>query len=156
MTEKTTRRVDVSLVDGMHFRATGTNNVSVSVDSSDEHGGVGAGPTPMELLLVSLGSCTGMDVISILRKKRVHVSAYRVEVTGTIADEIPHVYTHIAIRHVLQGSDVTHEAVRHAIELSESTYCSAWAMLEKATDLTSSCEIGPPGVADEAVERSIR
>jgi putative redox protein len=148
MAEKTTRRMDVSLIDGMHFQATGKNNVSVSVDSSDEHGGASAGPTPMELLLVSLGSCTGMDVISILRKKRVRVSAYRVEVTGTVADEYPHVYTHIDIRHVLEGSDVTDEAVRHAIELSETKYCSAYAMLEKAAELTSSYEIGSAGAPD--------
>jgi putative redox protein len=144
MTEKSTRRMDVTLVDAMHFQATGKNNVSVSVDSSDDFGGTAAGPTPMELLLVSLGSCTGMDVISILRKKRQDITAYRVEVTGTVADEFPHVYTHIAIRHVVQGPHVSHEAVRHAIELSETKYCSAYAMLEKAAELSSSYEVGAP------------
>lgn len=143
MAEQNTKQMDVILVNGMHFRATGKNNVSVSVDTPAEVGGASAGPTPMELMLVSLGSCTAMDVISILRKKRQDVTAYRVEVTGTVADEYPHVYTHIAIRHVIEGNAVSDEAVRHSIELSETKYCSAYAMLEKAAEITSSFEIGP-------------
>ncbi len=148
MAKNSTRRMDVVLVDGMHFRATGKNSVSVSVDSPNEAGGVSAGPTPMELMLVSLGSCTGMDVISILRKKRQAVTSYHVEVTGTVANEYPHVYTHIAIRHVVEGNAVSDQAVRHAIELSETKYCSAYAMLEKAASLSSSYEIGPARTPD--------
>jgi putative redox protein len=143
MVEEQTRRVDVALVEGMHFRAVAADNASVSVDGPAGHGGVRAGPSPMEMLLVALGSCAGMDVISILRKKRQDVSAYCVEVTATVAAEIPHVYTRIAIRHVLEGNDVSDHAVRSAIELSETKYCSVWAMLEKAAHLSSTYEIMP-------------
>jgi putative redox protein len=143
MVEKQKRRVDVALVEGMHFWAVAADNASVSVDGPAGDGGVRAGPSPMEMLLVALGSCAGMDVISILRKKRLDVSAYRVEVTATVAAEIPHVYTHIAIRHVIEGDAVPDHAVQRAIELSETKYCSVWAMLEQAAHLSSSYEIAP-------------
>jgi putative redox protein len=148
MAEKSTRRMDVTLIDGMHFQATGKNNVSVSIDSSHDDGGVSSGPTPMELMLVALGGCTGMDVISILRKKRQDVTAYRVEVTGTVSDDFPHVYTHIAIRHVVVGNGISDEALRHAIELSETKYCGAHAMLKQATEMTTSYETGPARASD--------
>lgn len=148
MVKQSTKRMDVTLVEGMHFLGTAESNVQVSVDGPAAAGSVSAGPTPMELLLVALGSCTGMDVISILRKKRQDVTSYRVEVTGTTAEEYPHVYTHIAIRHVIEGNAVSDGAVRRAIELSETKYCSVSAMLEKAAELTTSYEIGPSRTAD--------
>lgn len=147
MADAKSRRVDVTLVEGMHFQAVGAGNVAVSVDASSGPGEASAGPSPMEMLLVGLGGCTGMDVISILRKKRQHVSAYRIEVTATVAEEIPHVYTDIAIRHVVQGNAISAEAVRHAIELSETKYCSAFKMLEQAARLSSTFEIVPAGSA---------
>jgi putative redox protein len=141
MADANIRRVDVTLVEGMHFRATAADLVSVSIDSPGVPGSTPAGPSPMELLLIGLGGCTGMDVISILRKKRQQVTAYRVEVTGKVATEYPHVYTDIAIRHVVQGDAVSEEAVRHAIELSETKYCGAHAMLVKAAQISSTYEI---------------
>jgi putative redox protein len=140
--------IEVTLQSGMHFEAVGAEGISVPLDSAPQHGGVGAGVRPMELLLAGLGGCTGMDVISILRKKRQNVTAYRVEVSGVQAQEYPHVFTEISIRHVLAGHDLSDEAVRRAIELSEKKYCPAFAMLEKAAHITSSYEIHPAGASD--------
>jgi putative redox protein len=141
VTDARVTTVSVDLVRGMHFEASGANNISVTVDSSREFGGEGLGMSPMQLLLVSLGSCTGMDVISILRKKRQDIASYRVEVAGTVADTYPHVYTDIAIRHMVSGRSVSDEAVKRAIELSESTYCSAYAMLRQAARMSTSYEV---------------
>jgi putative redox protein len=141
MTNANTRRVDVTLAEGMHFRATAADHVSVSIDSPGEPGTTPAGPSPMEMLLIGLGGCTGMDVISILRKKRQVVTAYRVEVTARVSTDYPHVYTDIAIRHVVQGNAVSEPAVRHAIELSETKYCGAHAMLKQAAQISSTYEI---------------
>ncbi len=138
MSEIPTRTVEISLVQAMQFVATGEEGVSVSVDSSPQFGGNGQGMSPMGLMLVALGSCTGMDVITILRKKRQDITSYRVEVTGTMAPEIPRVYTAIAIRHVVTGRGVVTEAVERAIALSEESYCPAHRMLSKAATITSS------------------
>lgn len=140
--------VEITLRDGMRFDALGTDGVAVSLDSDAVHGGSGAGLRPMELLLVALGGCSAMDVITILRKKRQEVTEYRVEVGGVQAQEYPHVFTAITMRHILHGSNLADEAVRRSIELSESKYCSAYAMLKQVADITSSFEIHPAAPPD--------
>ncbi|HEY5075565.1 MAG TPA: OsmC family protein, partial [Pyrinomonadaceae bacterium] len=59
--------------------------------------------TPMELLLIALGSCTGVDVISILKKKRQHVTGYRIEVSGERREDFPHRYTRLQVKHIVSG-----------------------------------------------------
>jgi putative redox protein len=97
--------------------------------------------TPMELLLVALGSCTGVDVVSILRKKRERVTGYHVEVRGTRRDEHPRAYTRIEVKHVVRGHHVSERAVAQAIELSETKYCSVAATLRPTAEIVSSYEI---------------
>ncbi|HVF27068.1 MAG TPA: OsmC family protein [Pyrinomonadaceae bacterium] len=97
--------------------------------------------TPMELLLMALGSCTAVDVISILRKKREHVTDYRVEVRGQRRDEYPRKYTRMEVHHVVRGRGVSEKAVAQAIELSETKYCSVAATLSPGVEIISSYEI---------------
>jgi putative redox protein len=97
--------------------------------------------TPMELLLIALGSCTAVDVVSILRKKREQVTDYRVEVSGTRRDEHPRAYTRMSVRHILRGRNLSEKAVAQAIELSETKYCSVAATLRPAAEIVSSYEI---------------
>jgi putative redox protein len=98
-------------------------------------------PTPMELLLVALGSCTGVDVISILRKKRQAVSAYRVEVQGERRDEHPRSYKRMKVHHIVIGRNISEQSVAQAIQLSEEKYCSVAATLRPTAEIVSSFEI---------------
>jgi putative redox protein len=100
-----------------------------------------AAATPMELLLLALGSCTAVDVISILRKKRERVTGYHVEVRGARRAEHPRKYTRFDVRHVISGRDVSEKAVAQAIELSETKYCSVAATLSPGAEIVSSFEI---------------
>src|SRR5438128_6964889 len=97
--------------------------------------------TPMELLLIALGSCTGIDVISILKKKRQHVTDYRIEVSGQRRTQHPRAYTRMQVRHVLRGRNLSEKAVAQAIELSEAKYCSVAATLRPTVEIVSSFEI---------------
>ena len=97
--------------------------------------------TPMEMLLLALGGCTAVDVISILHKKRERVTGYRVEVRGERRDEHPRKYTRLEVRHVVRGHNVSEKAVRQAVELSEEKYCSVAATLRPAAEIVSSYEI---------------
>ena len=103
--------------------------------------------TPMELLLLALGGCTGVDVISILRKKRQHVTDYRIEVTGERRDEFPKRFTKLTVKHIVRGHKVTEQAVARAIELSETKYCSVAATLS-GVEIVTSYEI----IEDEQTE----
>src|SRR5918998_5143647 len=100
-----------------------------------------AAATPMELLLLALGSCTAVDVISILNKKRERVTEYRVEVRGERRAEHPRKYTRFEVRHIVRGRGVSEKAGAQAIELSETKYCSVAATLSPAAEIVSSFEI---------------
>ena len=97
--------------------------------------------SPMELLLLALGSCTAVDVVSILKKKRERVTDYRVEVSGERRDEYPRKYTRMEVRHILRGHSLSERAVAQAIELSETKYCSVAASLRPTVEIISSYKI---------------
>lgn len=98
-------------------------------------------PSPVELLLVALGSCTATDVASILKKKRQHVTSYTVEVTGERRTEYPRSFTSMKVHHILTGRAISAKAVAQAIELSETKYCSVSATLKPKVEIQSTFEI---------------
>src|SRR5713226_7356606 len=94
-----------------------------------------AAATPMELLLIALGSCTGVDVISILKKKRQKVTDYRIEVSGERREEFPRSYTRLNVKHVVRGRHLSEQAVARAIQLSDQKYCSVAASLRGSAEI---------------------
>ena len=120
-----TKHLVARLDGGMRFVVqTGSGHEVVS-DSGEGN----TGPRPTEFVLVGLAACTGMDVITILRKKRQMVESYEVEVTGIQRVEAPDVFTRIDVTHVVSGEGIATEAVRRAIELSAYKYCPVASML---------------------------
>jgi putative redox protein len=97
--------------------------------------------SPMELLLVALGGCTAVDVVSILKKKRERLTGYRVEVRGTRRDEHPRAFTRIEVRHVVTGRGRSERAVAPAGELSGEKYCRGAATRRPAAEIVSTFEI---------------
>ena len=94
-----------------------------------------AGPSPMEVLLVSLAGCSGISVISILQKKREDVTHYAIHVQGLRAETYPRVFVEITVEHIVTGHHVQTQSVERAIELAETRYCGVSIMLNKATQL---------------------
>jgi putative redox protein len=125
--------VNAALTAHMSFTAETGSGHAVVMDAAEHAGGQNLGPQPIELLLVGLAGCTGMDVISILRKKRQDVTAYAVRVRGERAETDPKVFTHITVEHVVTGHAISPAAVARA--LSETTYCGAGATLGKTATL---------------------
>ena len=101
----------------------------------------GSAASPMELLLLALGGCTGVDVISILKKKRQHVTDYRIEVHGDRREEFPRAYTKLYVKHIVTGRGISEQAVASAIELSDRKYCSVAATLRGTAEIITSYEI---------------
>ena len=104
--------------------------------------------TPMELLLIALGSCTGVDVISILKKKRQKVTDYHIEVSGERREEFPRSYTRLNVKHIVRGRGLSEPAVARAIELSDQKYCSVAATLRGSAEIVTSYEILEEDLAD--------
>ena len=100
-----------------------------------------AAASPMELLLIALGGCTGADVVSILEKKRQRVAGYEIEVRAERRAEHPCIYTRIEVVHRLRGNNIDPKAVEHAVKLSETKYCSVSAMLSASAKVSMRYEI---------------
>ena len=111
---------------------------TVTLDTNGERS---AAPSPLELLLVAVGACTAADVIAILKKKREHVTDYRVEVHGERREEFPKSFRKIEVRHILRGRALTEAAVKQAIDLSDQKYCSVAATLRPTAEIVTSFEI---------------
>ena len=130
-----TMSAQAKLATGMRFEVEAGSGHHVTLDAAEHGGGHDEGFRPMEMLLVGLAGCTGMDVISILRKKRQQVTGYEVHVTGVRAEEHPMVFVEITVEHIVTGYHIQAEAVARAIQLSEERYCGAGATLGKVAHL---------------------
>ena len=127
---------------GVSFSGTGgTSGFTLPLGSSRAEGGEEDGFRPMELLLIGLTACTGMDVISILQKKRQDVTGFEVKAHGERAEEHPKRYTHITVEYVVRGRNIDPAAVERSIELSETKYCSAYATLSPSVPIVHTYRI---------------
>ncbi len=131
----------VTLEQGMTFLGTANSGFPVQMDASAAGGGDDSGVRPMELFLLGLGGCTGMDVISILRKKRQDVTGFEVQLDAKQAKGHPHVFTRITVHYIIRGKSVDPKAVARSIELSESKYCPAQAILAATAEIEHTYEI---------------
>jgi len=122
---------------GLGFEAVNAQGISIRMDPPSES----AFLTPMELVLMALAGCTGMDVADILRKKRQRLESMEIRVRGTRTEDHPRVYTGIELEYVLAGADLTPEAVARSIELSMDKYCSVGGMLARSASIRTSFRI---------------
>jgi len=116
----------------MTFVGSADSGHEVTIDSDAGVGGDDSAARPMELIALGLAGCTGMDVISILRKKQQQVTGFDVKVSAERAPEHPKVFTKAVITYALHGQGLDEAALVRAIELSALKYCPAQAMLNKA------------------------
>lgn len=120
---------------GFAFEAANQAGLTITMDSPIAEGPL-KGPSPMQVLLMSLAGCTAMDVIGILEKKRQDVTAMKVNVTGDRTEDHPRYFTDIELEFVVRGRNVDPKAVERAIELSFEKYCSASANLQPKSRIT--------------------
>jgi len=123
------------------FAAKGDSNHWVNLDTIEKAGGSNAASTPMELVLMALAGCGSMDILTILKKKRVQVDDFEVNVSAERADEHPKVFTKINVEYVFYGKNIPAAAVEKAIEFSTAKYCSVYAMLKNNVEITKNYKI---------------
>jgi len=128
-------KTNVTWTGAMSFEAE-VNSFKIKLDADEAVGGKNTGPRPKPLTLVSLGGCTGMDVISILGKMRVVPEYFNVEVTGEHTEEHPKYYDKLHIRYIFKGDDLPMEKLEKAVTLSQERYCGVSEMLRKAATIT--------------------
>ena len=108
----------------------------LTFDADEKVGGKDRGPKPKPLILVSLAGCTGMDVVSLLKKMRVDYSKFNVTVTGKLTDEHPKYYHKIHVEYHIWGNAIDKAKMEKAVDLSQNRYCGVSYMLSKSSELT--------------------
>ncbi|HCL82227.1 MAG TPA: OsmC family protein [Nitrospiraceae bacterium] len=131
----------VKWVDGLQFVGESGTGHAIVMDGDAEVGGNDTGMRPMELLLIGLGGCSGMDVASILQKKKQQLKGIDINVKGEKADTYPKKFTEIEIEFTVSGKDLSEEAIKRAVELSMEKYCSVKATLEGVAKINFSYKI---------------
>ena len=127
-------KVNVTWTEEMAFEAN-VNDHKIVIDAAENVGGKNLGPRPKPLSLVSLGGCTGMDVVSILKKMRVEFDYFNVQVEGELTEEHPKYYHTITIYYIFKGKDLPMDKLEKAVNLSQERYCGVTAMLGKAAKI---------------------
>ena len=129
--------IKVKWIDGLQFVATDDMGHSIRMDVSKLSGGEDSGFSPMQLLLVALGGCTGMDIMYVMKKQRQLVNNFEVLVSGERVKNPPQVYKDIEVVYKIKGKNLQEKAVKRAIKLSEDKYCSVRAMLNTKVRVVS-------------------
>ncbi|TAL24661.1 MAG: OsmC family protein [Nitrospirae bacterium] len=126
----------VTYVDGLQFVAVAASGHALVMDGDAEVGGKDTGSRPMELLLMGIGGCSGMDVVSILKKKKQDVKGLEIRVNGEKAENYPKKFTDINLEFIIKGKNISDDAVKKAVELSMEKYCSVKATLEGSAKIS--------------------
>jgi len=131
----------VSYVQGLQFVGSASSGHAVVMDADFGVGGNNTASRPMELLLIGIGGCSGMDVVSILKKKKQDITGLEINVKGGQADTYPKKFTDIDLEFVVKGKNISEDAVKRSIELSMNKYCSVKASLEVSAKVRFSYKI---------------
>jgi putative redox protein len=134
------KSVTAKWVQGLQFVASGESGHAIVLDAAPSVGGSDTGSRPGELTLMALGACTGIDVVSILKKMRLKFDSLEVEVKGEPAPEHPKVWTQVWVKYTVKG-DIPDDKLKKAIELSRDRYCSVGALFKQAAKMHYDYEI---------------
>jgi len=133
---------EVKWIEGMKFTARSSAGSELIFESAADGGSVQSGSfKPMEMLLLSLAGCTGMDVVSILSKMRQDVKDFRMTVEGERREEHPRIFTKITLHYYFKGKGLETDKIERAISLSQEKYCSVSAMLKESAEVKFTYEI---------------
>jgi len=140
MAHKEKEVVNTRWLNNMSFE-TEMNGHKIVIDADSDVGGDDLGPRPKPFMLASLGGCTGMDVVSILKKMRVEIKSLNVKVEGSLTEEHPRHFYKMHVIYEIEGEDLPMDKVKKAVSLSEDRYCGVSAVYKKALELTSEIKI---------------
>ena len=132
--------VNVKWVDGMAFEAE-VMDYKIMIDADQEHGGQGKGPKPKPFMMVALAGCTGMDVVSLLKKMRVDYDELNIFVEGELSEEHPKKFLKMTVIFRFKGSQIDRKKVEKAIDLSREKYCGVSVSYKDAMEMEYKLEI---------------
>ncbi len=133
--------VEVKQVEGSTFVGKGDSNHWLAMDAAEEHDGSDAASRPMELLLIGLGGCTGIDINTLLDKMRVDYDDLKMAISAKRKEDHPKAFTEIELTYKIYGKDLPEDKVAKAVRLTQERYCSATHSLKNPAEVTYEYEI---------------
>jgi len=130
-------------VNGKQFRAFGSSEFPTVVDAKVSSGGTGLGANPMELVLMAVATCSGMDIMSILEKMRIPYDRFQISVRGEQATVDPKVFTKVEIFYRFWGDSLRRDKIEDAINLTLDKYCSVAVMVKQTATVSYELELNP-------------
>ena len=135
----------IKLIEGIALVGVSDSKHWITLDGPESFGGYAAGPRPMELMLLGLAGCAAMDVLSILKKKRVKLDDFSMEIEAERAEDHPKVFSKIILNYVFSGENLRSTDIERSIDLTKDKYCSGIAMLKNIVDIIHNYRILKPG-----------
>ena len=133
----TTNTVTTVWKENMQFESDNPSGHSVTIDTSPEHGGQSMGLAPKAMMLSSLAGCSGLDVVSLLKKMRAEVEEFKMVVHGELTDEHPKFYHKVTVEYHFYGADLLQDKIQKAVNLSVERYCGVMEMFRQFADVTT-------------------
>lgn len=127
-------KVITTSIGGMAFTCSFKDH-EITVDAKKEFGGNNEGPSAKPLLLMSLAGCSGMDVVSLLRKMRVEYDEFEINTAGKLTEEHPIHYSNINLEYIFKGKSIDRSKVEKAVKLSQEKYCGVAYMLSQVAKI---------------------
>ncbi|TWT13516.1 OsmC family protein [Reyranella sp. CPCC 100927] len=126
----------IAWVDNALFVGESGSGHTVTMDGAPDVGGRNLGARPMEMVLIGMGGCTAIDVVSMLKKQRQDVRDVAIELVAERADDHPKVFTQVKVVYRVRGKGLNRALVERAVSLSDEKYCSATAMVRQSATVT--------------------
>ncbi|MTI80968.1 MAG: OsmC family protein [Firmicutes bacterium] len=134
-------KVNVEWEGNLKFTATDEAGHSTTMDAPVEAGGDNTAPSPLTLVLMSLAGCSGVDIVAILKKMKIEIDQFNMELEGLRAEEHPKIFNKINVVYKFKGADLPQDKVERAVGLSVDKYCSVAHMVNKAAKISYAYEI---------------
>ncbi len=134
-----TNHISTRWLGDMAFESTNPSGLTLRIDASPVDGGAGAGLRPKALMLSSLAGCSGLDVASLMRKMKLEVRDFRIDITAKLSEDHPQTYTEVSLEYHFYGPNLDPKKLERAVQLSVEKYCGviemfrSFAQLEWAT-----------------------
>lgn len=130
-----TNHISTKWLGNMAFESNNPSGISLRIDAGEESGGDGMGYRPKTLMLSSLAGCSGLDVAHLIKKMRLAVEDFNIEIYGELTDEHPKTYHRVSMEYHFYGSDLQEDKLKKAVDLSYEKYCGVSEMFKQFADL---------------------
>jgi putative redox protein len=130
-----TNVVKTTWKENMQFESNNPSGLNLTMDAGKESGGEGKGYRPKALMLASLAGCSGLDVVSLLKKMRAEAEEFKIDITAELTEEHPKFYKKVKVDYHFTGSDLKEEKIKKAVDLSVEKYCGVMEMFRQFAEV---------------------